>query len=119
MKPIGLTYKPDGELMVVHQCFRCGKISCNRIAGDDNPYALTCLLEQSDNNRQGIRLLNQDDKKNVLTILYGYNYLKYLNMISTNSEEIRRTCSPGEDSNPLPSLNNQNWSIILPWRKIN
>ena len=80
MKPVGLTYKSDGELMVVHLCLHCGNVSCNRIAGDDNPYVVTCLLEASCSLSaetisglagQGIRVLNQDDKKNVLTILYG------------------------------------------------
>lgn len=84
MKPIGLTYKSDGELMIVHLCLNCGKVSRNRIAGDDNPYVLTCLLEAPSNlnteiisglTGHGIRLLNQDDKKNVLTILYGYDCL--------------------------------------------
>jgi DNA-directed RNA polymerase subunit RPC12/RpoP len=36
MKPIGLTTKKDGEIMIIHECQKCGKISNNRIAGDDN-----------------------------------------------------------------------------------
>ncbi len=97
MKPIGLTFKDikpnpytgraSGELMIVHLCLNCGKISCNRIAGDDNPYTITCLLAEATNldrgiiNRlvsQGIKLLNQDDKPEVLVALYGYDYQKYL-----------------------------------------
>lgn len=93
MKPLGLilknmttnpyTGRSSGELMVVHQCLNCGKISCNRIAGDDNSYSITCLLEDSHNlNRevviklghQGISLLTQKDKPQVLTALYGYGY---------------------------------------------
>ncbi|MGE5123575.1 MAG: RNHCP domain-containing protein [Acidobacteriaceae bacterium] len=44
MQPIGLTIKPtrnkyggshSGELMVIHQCRDCGKLSINRIAADD------------------------------------------------------------------------------------
>ena len=65
MKPIGLTFKKDGELMIVHKCLNCGKISRNRIAGDDNPYAI-------------VPLSNEEDKQAVLTILYGYDYQKYL-----------------------------------------
>jgi hypothetical protein len=85
MKPVGLTLKKDGELMIVHLCLNCGKISCNRIAGDDNPYIITCLLEAPSTlskeittglTSQSIMLLNQDDKKDVLTALYGYGYLK-------------------------------------------
>jgi hypothetical protein len=73
--------------MIVHLCLNCGKISCNRIAGDDNCHVITCLLEKSGNLsqkiitrlfNQGIRLLTQDDKQEVLTSLYGYDYLKYL-----------------------------------------
>lgn len=85
MKPIGLTYKSNGELVVVHLCLNCGKASFNRIAGDDNPYVITCLLEEPGSlgkeiitriTSKGITLLNQGDKKDVLTALYGYDYLK-------------------------------------------
>jgi hypothetical protein len=73
--------------MIVHLCLNCGKISTNRIAGDDNAYVVTCLLEESNNlcgeivdrlPKLGIRLLTQEDKKEVLTALYGYDYLKYV-----------------------------------------
>ena len=45
MKPIGLTLKRTrkkygmaqyGELMLIHQCEDCGKLSVNRIAADDD-----------------------------------------------------------------------------------
>ena len=36
MKPVGLTFKRDGEIMLVHKCQKCGHISKNRIAGDDD-----------------------------------------------------------------------------------
>ncbi|MBN2146935.1 MAG: RNHCP domain-containing protein [Anaerolineales bacterium] len=51
MRPIGLTFKrarnryasdPNGELMLIHQCAACGKLSINRIAADDLP---ECVLE--------------------------------------------------------------------------
>jgi len=88
MKPIGLTLKnikinpytgrTGGELMIVHQCLNCGRISSNRIAGDDNPHVITCLLENSTKlNHQSIPLLTQEDKPRVLTALYGYEYLRY------------------------------------------
>lgn len=43
MQPIGLTVKPihdkyaksGGELMLIHRCSECGKLSINRIAADD------------------------------------------------------------------------------------
>jgi len=57
MMPIGLKFKSlkenpftnkvSGELMVVHACLGCGKISANRIAGDDNSYQLLKLLDSS------------------------------------------------------------------------
>jgi hypothetical protein len=48
MRPVGLTekrvhkkYGPQrGELMLIHQCQACGKISINRIAADDDAQAL-------------------------------------------------------------------------------
>lgn len=77
MKPIGLTNKRNGELMIVHQCLNCGKTSCNRIAGDDNTCATISLLEinASAIKHHGIELLTNNDKDYVLTVLYGYNYL--------------------------------------------
>jgi len=36
MKPIGKFLKPDGEIMLVHQCEKCGIKRKNRIAGDDS-----------------------------------------------------------------------------------
>lgn len=80
MKPIGLTYKSNDELMMVHLCLNCGKISINRIAGDDNPYTITCLLDASRDieksiasrfAHRGITLLTQEDRHDVLTVLYG------------------------------------------------
>ena len=97
MEPIGLTlkeltYNPftqrtSGELMVVHLCLNCDRISCNRIAGDDNSHVIVCLLEKPSNlsgaiisklTNQNIRLLTQSDKRKVLTILYGYDYVRTL-----------------------------------------
>lgn len=93
MKPIGLTFKNveqnpftgrwSGELMIVHMCVQCSAISANRIAGDDTPFVVTELLEQSQHHSDelltrlsnlGIRLLSQNDKQNVLTTLFGYYY---------------------------------------------
>jgi len=47
MKPIGLTTKKDGEIMIVHRCEKCGKISNNRIAGDDDTDKIIALLNPS------------------------------------------------------------------------
>ena len=45
MKPTGLTTKKDGEIMIVHKCEKCGKISNNRIAGDDNTDTILALAD--------------------------------------------------------------------------
>jgi hypothetical protein len=55
MQPIGLTVKQihkkydrqqQGELMLIHRCTGCGKISINRIASDDSTGALIALYRQ-------------------------------------------------------------------------
>ncbi len=97
MKPIGLTLKnlktnpftgrTSGEPMLVHLCLTCGRISCNRIAGDDLPDTLIALLdgtETLDNETMnrlaglGIRLLSEADKSIMLSALYGYAYLEQI-----------------------------------------
>ncbi|NMC45639.1 MAG: RNHCP domain-containing protein, partial [Chloroflexi bacterium] len=57
MQPIGLAFKKqrpnrystqsNGELMIVHLCLNCGKIASNRIAGDDNSYAILNVFDHS------------------------------------------------------------------------
>ena len=56
MDAFGLTFKKvskrylgegQGELMLIHRCAGCGKISINRIAADDNPGLLSILCETS------------------------------------------------------------------------
>ncbi len=57
MKPIGLTFKKirkdkygkskQGELMLIHYCQICGKISINRIAADDNTNSIIKVFESS------------------------------------------------------------------------
>jgi hypothetical protein len=88
MRPIGLTLKRsrnkytvnDGELMLIHQCLGCGKLSINRIAADDNSEKLlaifndTACIEESVRRMlisQQIRLLWSDDLNIVLSRLYG------------------------------------------------
>jgi len=43
MEPIAIWVKGDGEWSIVHRCGSCGKISTNRIAGDDSEWALMAL----------------------------------------------------------------------------
>ncbi len=56
MFPVGLTIKwshnkyatvLDGELLLVHQCSECGKLSVNRIAADDRADVLRDLFRAS------------------------------------------------------------------------
>jgi len=96
MQPLGLAFKhlrwhaygaqPGGELMLVHRCLSCGHISCNRIAGDDNPYLLVTLLDEKvqfdstvmntlDDMR--IQLLTCADRQAVMLCLFGVQYRQY------------------------------------------
>jgi hypothetical protein len=43
MPAVGVTFRPDGEQMVVHRCNGCGIERQNRVAADDNPIALMRL----------------------------------------------------------------------------
>jgi DNA-directed RNA polymerase subunit RPC12/RpoP len=89
MQPIGLTSKltlkkysssDQGEVMLVHHCMECGKISINRIAADDDVDAIMELAVQSssldatmrlDLEHQGIRLLPIDQIEALRTCLFG------------------------------------------------
>lgn len=91
MKPVGLTFKQagedkygkprQGELMIIHECTKCGKVSINRIAGDDKPDEILKLLdseELSDDKRSkladsGIEILNSKDADRVRVALFGKN----------------------------------------------
>jgi hypothetical protein len=98
MMPIGLTFKgitynlyaekSSGEIMVVHACLTCGRISSNRIAGDDNAYAVIKLLEESGKQNTEIitrltglriRLLSLENRDQILIALFGKNYHQYIN----------------------------------------
>ncbi len=88
MKPVGLTFKQEGkdkygklrqgELMLLHQCSGCVKISLNRIAGDDTAAAILKLLNTSEKLKKqplaGIRTLTAKDKKEVQKQLFGRNF---------------------------------------------
>jgi hypothetical protein len=89
MEPIGLTVKElnkkygkedSGELMLIHRCTRCDKLSINRIAADDNIRKLHYLYLESleldqasrvDLAGEGIRLLGTGDSIIVLNQLFG------------------------------------------------
>ena len=43
MAPIAICVRDDGEWALVHRCSSCAAVSVNRIAGDDNAFALMRL----------------------------------------------------------------------------
>ncbi len=90
MMPIGLTFKKEGkdkygkqrqgELMIIHECKKCKKFSINRIAGDDNSDSilqifknsqLLNLLKLKSLKDNGIKPLNENDRKEILRQLFG------------------------------------------------
>ena len=40
MEPVSVWVRKGGEWAVIHRCKRCGKLSSNRVAADDNPMKL-------------------------------------------------------------------------------
>lgn len=43
MEPIGVWVRKNGEWAIIHRCRRCGTLSSNRIAADDNPTLLMSI----------------------------------------------------------------------------
>ena len=91
MRPLGLIFKRankkysqlgSGELMLVHICTDCGRVSLNRIAADDD---VDCLLETFERSlgldqptrsglaKSGIKLLNLMDAESVRLALFGWS----------------------------------------------
>jgi len=89
MRPIGLTLKKNrnkyqsghqGELMLIHRCLDCGRLSINRIAADDDPATILSIFEgslshgtnpQSRMISQGILLLTEEHRSLVQVRLFG------------------------------------------------
>ena len=40
MEPVAVWVRKGGEWAIVHRCRRCGALSSNRVAADDNPMKL-------------------------------------------------------------------------------
>jgi DNA-directed RNA polymerase subunit RPC12/RpoP len=90
MEPLGLTVKhtlkryqseKQGELMLIHRCVACGKLSINRIAGDDNTLLLNDLFLRTQRmpqalaarlSAQGILPLKPRDITLVQSQLFGW-----------------------------------------------
>lgn len=43
MEPVALWARNTGEWAIIHRCKRCGKLSSNRVAADDNPMKLMSI----------------------------------------------------------------------------
>lgn len=43
MEPVGVWVRKGGEWAIIHRCKRCGALSSNRIAADDNPLMLMSI----------------------------------------------------------------------------
>jgi DNA-directed RNA polymerase subunit RPC12/RpoP len=89
MRPIGLSVKPKrnvyaahglGELMLIHLCTDCGKLSINRLAADDDGETLLDVFEDSFTldgdlrtrmDEQNIRCLQEDEHDAVMARLFG------------------------------------------------
>jgi hypothetical protein len=81
MRPIGLTFKHEGwgrqgEIMVIHECSLCTKISINRIASDDMNDGILALFEASLTlknrfTKEDIYVLQEEDRHEVRVQLFG------------------------------------------------
>jgi hypothetical protein len=81
------TNRGGGELMIIHQCLNCGKISPNRIAGNDNEYQILSILKESMNLNEdittrlrniGLELITTSNKEEAYISLFGINYQEYI-----------------------------------------
>ncbi len=88
METVGLTFKQEGvdkdgravqgEIMLVHKCQKCAKISINRIAGDDSPQEILTVFEKGLNlesadlfNDSEVFVLKDKDRVVVRKQLFG------------------------------------------------
>lgn len=88
MRPVGLTFKHEGmgrvgEVMVIHLCSLCGKISINRLARDDSNDEVMALFGLGlgmDNAlrarcvKQDVYVLTAEDEGEVKSQLFGYSH---------------------------------------------
>jgi len=83
MEPIALTFKEagsdkygkkkQGELMLVHACQKCGKISLNRIAADDDPEKILKILSNAPKSFESsdFLILSKADEPEIKRQLFG------------------------------------------------
>lgn len=74
------TARTSGEICLVHLCLGCGKISVNRIAGDDVPEKIIELLHtpKEESQKGCVELLYSSDIEIVATALWGFNYKQFI-----------------------------------------
>ena len=90
MQPVGLTVKRTwdkygleklGELMLIHRCVDCDRLSINRIAADDDPLMVLQIFSDSFTMdaafreslwHSGIRPLQEDEASLIRVRLFGY-----------------------------------------------
>lgn len=97
MQPIGIAFKNyrvnpftnrgSGELMLIHKCLNCGKVSPNRIAGDDNEYRILLILKEFLNmsegataevRNMGLEPITNFNKEEAYISLFGNDYESYI-----------------------------------------
>ena len=62
--------------MIVHRCEKCGAVSTNRIAGDDNPNEIMKIFESSKEKQiSSIEILTEKDRERVKKQLFESNIL--------------------------------------------
>ena len=87
MQPVGLVFKEEGfdkygkknqgEIMIVHYCLKCGKVSINRISGNDNSQKILEILSDKINlpveikENNSLKLLNESNLKEINRQLIG------------------------------------------------
>ena len=71
--------------MLIHECVKCGKISINRIAGDDDPEAILKVFEESQGlpsekkgslERNGIEVISEGEREKIIIQLFGKDFRK-------------------------------------------
>jgi len=81
MDPAGLIFKQEsdspGELMIVHRCLKCGRVSKNRVAGDDQAESIIKVFEKSlAREKRDESWLSREDEKELYTQLYGKPWVR-------------------------------------------
>lgn len=86
MEPIGLTFKREknktkaGEIMLIHRCQQCEKISINRIAADDSTEEILYVFRRSEQigkellevlKSQEVQLVGIESTDEIMTQLFG------------------------------------------------